>query len=81
LLACENTTDRRSYIKYYKFSNNDNDFVFERQTMFADPVKSLVEVDKSNGMVVVLFEKAASGFALAKTDFDKCTLTIVQTCY
>lgn len=49
--------------------------------MFADPVKSLVEVDKSNGMVVVLFEKAASGFALAKTDFDKCTLTIVQTCY
>lgn len=55
--------------------------MFERQTMFSDPVKSLVEVDKTNGMVAILFEKQASGFALAKTDFVKCSLKVVQYFY
>lgn len=54
---------------------------FDRQTMFADPIKSLVEVDKTNGMVAILFEKQASGFALAKTDFLKCSLQVVQHFY
>ena len=49
--------------------------------MFSDPVKSLVEVDKKNGMIAILFEKSASGFALAKTDFVKCSLQVVQYCY
>ena len=45
--------------------------------MFADPVKALVEIDKVNGMVAILFEKSASGFAIAKTDFVKCSLSVV----
>ena len=49
--------------------------------MFSDPVKSLVEVDNKKGMIAILFEKQASGFALAKTDFAKCTLNVVQHFY
>ena len=45
--------------------------------MFADPVKSLVEVDKSRGMIAILFDKQYSGFALAKTNFVKCTIQVV----
>jgi len=81
LFAFENMTDKRSYIKFYKFSNSAFNFMFERQTMFAEPVKSLVEVDKSNGMIAILFEKAGCGFALAKADFVKCKLDVVQYCY
>ena len=55
--------------------------MFERQTMFNDPVKSLVEVDKRNGMIAILFERQASGFALAKVDFVKCSLQVVQHFY
>ena len=81
LFAFENVTDRRSYIKFYKFSNSAFNFMFERQTMFADPVKSLVEVDKTNNVVAILFEKPASGFALARVDFIKCSLQVLQHCY
>ena len=49
--------------------------------MFNDPVKSLVEVDKRNGMIAILFERQASGFALAKVDFVKCSLQVVQHFY
>ena len=49
--------------------------------MFVDPVKSLVEVDRTNGVIAILFEKAASGFALAKVDFVKCTLQVMYHCY
>lgn len=49
--------------------------------MFADPVKALVEVDRTNGVIAILFEKAASGFALAKVDFINCTLQVIQHCY
>lgn len=81
LFAFENVQDKRSYIKYYKFSNSSFNLQFDRQTMFSDPVKSLVEVDKSRGMVAILFEKQYSGFALAKTNFVKCSLTVVQYFY
>ena len=49
--------------------------------MFADPVKALIEVDRTNGVIAILFEKAASGFALAKVDFINCTLNVMKHCY
>lgn len=81
LFAFENNQDKRSYIKYYKFSNSAFNFMFDRQTMFTEPVKSLIEVDKSKGMIAILFEKQSSGFALAKTDFVKCSIEVVQYFY
>lgn len=49
--------------------------------MFAEPVRSIVEVDKVNGMIAILFEKAGSGYAIARIDFVKQKLTVLQNCY
>ena len=82
LFAFENTVDKRSYITFLPLSSNNSfNLLFSRQTMFAEPVRSIVEVDKANGMIAILFDKAGSGYAIARTDFLKQKLTVLQNCY
>ena len=49
--------------------------------MFADPIKQMVEVDKTRGMIAILFEKAASGFTLAKANFSKRSIQVISNNY
>ena len=78
LFAFQNVIDKRSYIKFYKFTNRNFNFQFEKETMFADSIQSLVEINPENDIYAIVFGSPNSGFAIAKADFATYKLEVLS---
>ena len=78
MFAFQNLVDKRSYIKFYKFTNRNFNFQFEKETMFADPIQSLIEINTERDIYAIIFGGPNSGFAIAKADFVTYKLEVLS---
>ena len=78
LFAFQNAIDKRSYIKFYKFTNKHLNFQFEKETMFTDPIESLTEIDSSHNIYAIVFGGITSGYAIARADFTTYKLEVLS---
>ena len=78
MFAVQNAIDKRSYIKFYKFTNKHLNFQFEKETMFSDPIESLAEIDPTRSIYAIIFGGTSSGFAIVRADFEDFKLVVLS---